>query len=364
MYNLPAMRIAVGMSGGVDSSVAALLLKNEGHQVMGVTMTLWREGSPVGGRGRNACYGPGEEEDVRAAALVCARLGIPHHVFDCAEDYERAVLRDFREEYRAGRTPNPCVRCNPMVKFGVLPEAARRAGLLFDRLATGHYARTGFDPASGRHLLKKAVDPRKDQSYFLFRLSQAQLATALFPLGGLLKSRVREIAREAALPVQDHRESQDFYDGDWTELVGGPEAEGDIVDAAGRVLGRHRGIWHYTIGQRKGLGIAAAAPLYVIAVDAARNRVVVGPESETLRRSCVVSDCAWVAVERLEGAAEAEVKVRSGGRPAAALVSPLPDGRFQVAFAAALAAVTPGQSAVFYRDDLVLGGGLIESAAS
>ena len=363
MYNLSAMKIAVGMSGGVDSSVAALLLKREGHEVMGVTMTLWREGSPGGGTGRNACYGPSEEEDVGAAGGVCDRLGIAHRVFDCAEEYERAVLRDFREEYRAGRTPNPCVRCNPTVKFGVLPEAARRAGLIFDRFATGHYARVEFDTASGRHLLKKGLDPRKDQSYFLYRLSQAQLATTLFPLGGLMKTRVREIAREAGLPVYDHPESQDFYDGDWTELVRGPEAEGDIVDAAGRVLGRNRGIWNYTLGQRKGLGVAAAAPLYVIGIDAARNRLVVGPESETLRRSCVASDCAWVAVERLEGPEEVEVKIRSGSRPAAARVSPLPDGRVLVAFAVPLAAVTPGQSAVFYRGDVVVGGGVIESAA-
>lgn len=362
MYNLPAMRIAVGMSGGVDSSVAACLLKREGHEVVGVTMTLWREGAPGGGTGRNACYGPGEE-DVRAAGRVCDRLGIPHRVFDCAAEYEEAVLRDFREEYKAGRTPNPCVRCNPMVKFGVLPGAARRAGLLFDRFATGHYARVEFDTDSGRHLLKKGLDPRKDQSYFLYRLSQVQLATALFPLGGLTKARVREIAREAGLPAHDHPESQDFYDGDWTELVRGPGEGGDIVDAAGRVLGRHRGIWHYTVGQRKGLGVAAAAPLYVIAIDAARNRVVVGPEGETLRRSCVASDCAWVAVARLGGPAEVEVKIRSGGRPAAARVSPLPDGRALVEFGAPVAAVTPGQSAVFYRGEVVLGGGVIESAA-
>jgi tRNA-specific 2-thiouridylase len=175
---------------------------------------------------------------------------------------------------------------------------------------------------------------------------------------------VREIAREAALPVHDHPDSQDFYDGDWTELVRGPEGEGDIVDAAGRVLGRHRGVWHYTLGQRKGLGIAAAAPLYVVAIDAARNRLVVGPESATLRRSCVVRDCAWVAVERLEQAAEVEAKVRSGGRPAAARVLPLPDGRALVELAAPVAAVTPGQSAVFYRGEVVLGGGIIESSAA
>jgi tRNA-specific 2-thiouridylase len=356
------MNVAVGMSGGVDSSVAALLLKKAGHEVSGLTMKLWRD-PPSGGARRNACYGPGEEEDIRAAERVCARLGITLHVFDCAGEYEEAVLRNFREEYLAGRTPNPCVRCNPMVKFGVLPEAARKSGLAFDRFATGHYARVKQDGASGRHLLKKGLDPRKDQSYFLYRLSQAQLAAALFPLGGLLKSRVREIAREEGLPVHDQPESQDFYDGDWAELVRQPGAEGEIVDGSGRVLGRHRGTWNYTVGQRKGLGIAAPEPLYVIAVDAARNRVVVGPESETLRRSCVAADCAWVAVERLTAPADVRVKIRSGSRPAAARISPQRAGRVLVEFAAPLAAVTPGQSAVFYRDEIVLGGGIIQSAA-
>lgn len=355
------MKIAVGMSGGVDSSVAALLLKQAGHEVVGLSMKLWRAPS-TGGAGRSACYGPDEEEDLRAAGSVCAHLGIPFHVFDCAEDYEAAVLGNFRDEYLSGRTPNPCVRCNPKVKFGVLPEAARKSGLDFDRFATGHYARVEYDAALGRHLLKKGLDARKDQSYFLYRLSQAQLATALFPLGGYLKEQVREMARAAGLPVHDHPESQDFYDGDWTDLVRRPDAEGDIVDGRGKVLGRHKGIWNYTVGQRKGLGIAAPSPLYVIGIDAARNRIVVGPENETLRTSCVAADCAWVSVERLTERLEALVKVRSSGRPAPAAISPLERDRVLVRFAAPLSAVTPGQSAVFYRDDVVLGGGIIDSA--
>jgi len=355
------MKIAVGMSGGVDSSVAALLLKRAGHEVVGLSMKLWRAPAAGRGTGRSACYGPDEEADLRAAGEVCAHLGIPFHVADCAENYENTVIGNFRDEYLSGRTPNPCVRCNPLIKFGVLPEAARKAGLAFDRFATGHYARAGYDAVHGRRLLKKALDTRKDQSYFLYRLTQDQLAAALFPVGELRKEQVREMARQAGLPVHDHPESQDFYDGDWADLVRGTNGEGDIVDREGRVLGRHKGVWNYTVGQRKGLGIAAAAALYVLEIDAARNRLVVGPESATLRLSASVADCAWIAVERLTERLEVQVKVRSSGRPAGATISPLDEGRVRVDFAAPVAAVTPGQSAVFYQDELVVGGGIIEA---
>jgi tRNA-specific 2-thiouridylase len=353
------MNIAVGLSGGVDSSVAALLLRDAGHDVTGLMMKLWSEPPSVGAR-RSACYGPDEEQDIQAAREVCARLGIPFQLLDCSEGYEDLVLRYFREEYSAGRTPNPCVRCNALVKFGLLPDAARRSGVVFDRFATGHYARVEFDGTSGRHLLKRAVDPRKDQSYFLYRLSQEQLSITLFPLGGYLKSRVREMAREAGLPVHDHPESQDFYGGDWGDLVCRPEAEGEIVDGRGNVIGRHAGTWNYTIGQRKGLGIASPVPLYVIAIDAERNRLVVGPESETYRQCCVVADCAWIAVESLPGLMDVQVKIRSASPPARSRISPLNKNRVLVEFETPLSAVTPGQSAVFYEDDVVVGGGIIQ----
>lgn len=356
------MKIAVGVSGGVDSSVAALLLRDEGHDVSGIMMKLCREPSAGGGR-KSSCYGPGEGQDIQAAQDVCSRLSIPFHLFDCSREYEEAVLRYFRDEYLAGRTPNPCVRCNSLVKFGFLPDAARRSGLAFDRFATGHYARLDYDPVSKRHLLKTAVDKRKDQTYFLYRLTQEQLAAAVFPLGDRLKSRVRQIARDEGLPVHDHPESQDFYAGDWNELVRQPEAEGDIVDGRGTVLGRHKGTWNYTIGQRKGLGIANPVPLYVIAIDAARNRLVVGPAEETFRASCIAGDCAWIAVERPAEPLDVLVKIRSASRPAPAVVSPLQAGRALVTFAAPQSAVTPGQSAVFYRGEVVVGGGIIESAA-
>ena len=356
------MRVAVGMSGGVDSSVAALLLLRAGHEVSGVFMKLW-PGPEDGAPAKHACYGPDEAADIRAAEAVCARLGIALGTIDCSRSYEDIVLKYVREAYQAGTTPNPCVRCNQLVKFGLLPDAARASGLAFDRFATGHYARVERGPDLGRFLLKRGVDEAKDQSYFLYRLGQARLATALFPLGPLTKVRVRALAREAGLPVHDRKESQDFYGGDLAALLGPGAGEGDIVDRDGRVLGRHHGLTRYTIGQRKGLGIAGPAPLYVIAIDAASNRLVVGPGSATLGRTAVVSDCVWGPFEELAGPAEVRVKVRSGGRLAAAVVSPLGGGRARLELAEPVSAIAPGQSAVFYDGDTVLGGGLIESAA-
>lgn len=356
------MKIAVGMSGGVDSSVAALLLLRAGHEVSGVLMKLW-PGPSAPAPARSACYGPDEAGDIRAAEDVSARLGMPLRLIDCSKDYEELVLRYFREGYAAGTTPNPCVRCNQLVKFGILPDAAREAGLAFDRFATGHYARVEHDAGRGRFLLKKAVDPGKDQSYFLYRLSQEQLATTLFPLGELTKSRVRAIAREERLPVHDKKESQDFYEGDLKDILGRDGLEGDIVDGAGQVLGKHGGIWNYTIGQRKGLGIAHPVPLYVVAIDAKNNRLIVGPEEETYKRSCVARDCAWIMIEKLAAPTEVQVKVRSGGRLVRAEISPLDGGRTRIVFAQPVSSVAPGQSAVFYQEDVVLGGGIIETAA-
>jgi tRNA-specific 2-thiouridylase len=355
------MKVAVGLSGGVDSAVAALLLLREGHDVTGVFMKIW-PGPEAEAPVKSACYGPDEAGDIRSASSVAAALGLPLRVIDCAGSYEDLVLRYFRDGYAAGTTPNPCVRCNQAVKFGVLPEAARAAGIAFDRFATGHYARVDRDPRTGRFVLERAADAAKDQSYFLYRLGQDQLATVLFPLGGLTKSRVREMAREADLPVHDRRESQDFYGGDLGDIVGPGAGAGDIVDRDGRLLGRHRGVHHYTVGQRKGLGLAGPAPLYVVAIDAARNRLVVGPESETLRRAAVIGDCVWGPFEAPAGRFEAAVKVRSAARPVAAAVVPLEAGRCRIDFAAPVAAVAPGQSAVLYDGDTVLGGGVIESA--
>jgi tRNA-specific 2-thiouridylase len=354
------MKLAVGMSGGVDSSVTALLLKQQGHDVTGLTMKIWREGALVPALKGNACYGPGEKEDIEETEALCRHLGIPYRVIDCSTEYEAIVLDYFRSEYRSGRTPNPCVRCNQEVKFGVLPKLAKKAGIAFDAFATGHYARIEKDGVTGRFLLKKGVDPKKDQSYFIHRLSQEQLASTLFPLGGMRKEEVRAIAREAGLPVHDKEESQDFYSGRYGDIIGEKNRPGDIADSHGTVLGAHQGIWNYTIGQRKGLGIAFREPLYVLRIDVESNRIVVGTEAETRRSTFTAIDCSWSAIPRLDATMSATVKIRSASHPVEATVEPLEKASVRVTFLAPHSGITPGQSAVFYGEDTVLGGGIID----
>ena len=354
------MRVIIGLSGGVDSSVAALLLKNEGHDVMGVTMRIWRDGRYAGGS-RDACFSASEHEDVAAAEAFCQKIGIPYHAFDCADAYESLIVDDFRQEYLAGRTPNPCVRCNAVMKFGLLPDAAAAAGIPFDRFATGHYART--DSSGGRQRLLRGVDLPKDQSYFLYRLSQDQLARQLFPLGHLTKREVRALAHANDILAADKPDSQDFYSGEREELIGEPERRGNIVDEAGNVLGQHTGFWQYTIGQRKGLGIAHAHPLYVVEINACRNEVIVGPVERTVSHSLMAHSCNWVSISEPAAPIDVHVKVRSIGHPlVAARVVPLGDGRVNVQYPDGISGVAPGQSAVFYQDDVVLGGGIIGSA--
>ena len=342
------MKIAVGLSGGVDSSVAAALLASQGHEVVGVTMKLWREGRYRGGD-KDACFGPGEAEDIARAEKLCRQLGIEYHVFDCADEYEKVVLEYFRSEYLAGKTPNPCVRCNAFMKFGVLPNLARSSGIAFDKFATGHYARLREE--NGRFHLLRGADDKKDQSYFLYRLKQPQLANLIFPLGAYRKSEVRELAAKFGLEVKDKPDSQDFYSGDHTELLNTPPKIGSIVDTSGQVLGTHEGFWNYTIGQRKGLGVAAAHPLYVVELDPCRNEVVVGSAEEVVRHELRLADCSWI-VEEPRG--EVAVKVRSVSKLLPAVfedgVLKFPDG---------VAAAARGQSAVLYRNDEVLGGGII-----
>ena len=346
-------RVAVGLSGGVDSAVAALLLKRAGYEVTGVTMKLWKEGRYRGGC-RDACFGPGEEEDIAAAESLAGKIGIGYCVFDCADEYERTVVDYFRREKAAGRTPNPCVVCNPRMKFGLLPEIAARS-FRFDRFATGHYAR--IVQAGGRLAVARAADESKDQSYFLWGLSQRQLSTALFPLGGLTKREVRRIAAEAGLPMADKPDSQDFYSGDCTELLGEEDREGEIATVDGRVLGVHRGCWRYTVGQRKGLGIGGGTPYYVLGIDRKANRVVVGTKDEAVRTEFRMRPENWMAAEPTAGRVEGLVKIRSSGSPAGPAtledgVVCVPDGVFGVA---------PGQSAVLYsRDGAILCGGTID----
>ncbi len=317
------MKVAVGLSGGVDSAVSALLLKEQGHEVVGVTMSLGRA----------------DEAKTQADAReVAARLGIPFAVADLAADWARDVLRYVSDEYRGGRTPNPCIRCNERVKFGLLPRWAF-ATLGCDRFATGHYAR--LQPgADGRMRLLRAVDKSKDQSYFLYRIAPDILARTIFPLGALTKPEVRALGREAGFAAADRADSQDFCGGDVRTLIGAAPRTGEIVRASdGKVLGLHNGYWNYTIGKRKGLGIGGGTPYYVIGLDAARNVVFVGTKEEAVRHDLELCDCVGEIDLSLP------VKVRSAGEPRL-----LKDG---------IAGLAPGQSAVFYRGDEVVGGGII-----
>lgn len=339
-------RVAVGLSGGVDSAVAALLLKRAGYDVTGVTMALWKEGRYAGGCG-DACFGPGEKEDIEAARTIAGAIGIPYLTFDCADEYEQLVIGYFRRERLAGRTPNPCIMCNSFMKFGLLPRKALADGE-FDAFATGHYVRK-VQCANGRVSIAAAADAKKDQSYFLCRLSQEQIRRALFPLGGLTKAEVRTIARDAGLPVADKPDSQDFYSGDEADLLGVERREGDIVDISGKVLGRHAGYWRYTIGQRQGLGIGGGVPYYVVRIDACSNRVVVGRREDAVRERFTVADTVWQAVAGADEPIDGFVKIRSTG-PYIGPARFTPDGDCAVVEVKdGIFGVSPGQSAVFYN---------------
>lgn len=354
-------KILVGLSGGVDSALAAALLLAEGHEVHAVTMKIW-DGEAAAGETRSACYGADEGEDLAQAAAVAAQLGIRHTVIDLAAEYRATVLAYFAAEYRAGRTPNPCMRCNQAMKFGALLDGARRAGIAFDAFATGHYARVTHNAASGRYELRRG-DSAKDQSYFLALLTQEQLARVRFPLGEMAKAEVRRRARELGLPVHDRAESQDFYAGDIRDLMD-DQREGPILDAAGQPIGTHQGIGGYTIGQRKGINISAPQPLYVTAIDTERNAVCVGPESDLYAVAMIVQGINWVSREPGPEPFDALAQIRYRHNGIYARVTPLPDAGARVLFAQAQRAVTPGQFAVFYDGDAVVGGGVIAAAVN
>ncbi len=351
----------MGLSGGVDSSVAAYLLKQQGYQVIGVTMAIWD--GQYKSTGKHACYGSDEEEEIRGAREVAEKLDIPYHVFNCSAEYKQAVLDYFKSEYLAGRTPNPCIQCNQHIKFGMLPAMATKAGIRFEYFATGHYARVGFSEKYQRYILEKAADLKKDQTYFIHRLSQEQLKQCLFPIGGFNKPEIKELARKVGITTEDLEESQDFYAGDYKDLLDVEETPGNIVDSKGTMLGQHKGIWNYTIGQRKGLGIAFSEPLYVIGLNKENNTVIVGVREETYNTSFIVSDLVWVALSGLEHPMDCTAKVRSAQKERDAHIEPLGNGEVKVTFFHPNDAITPGQSAVFYDGEVLLGGGIIKELA-
>lgn len=356
-------RVVVAMSGGVDSSVTAALLKEQGYEVIGVSLQLWDHSQGHGEK--TATGGCCSLDDLHDARRVAEQLGIPYYVVNAEEEFRRLVVDDFVAEYFAGRTPNPCVRCNERIKFGLLLDRARELGA--EMLATGHYARIDRDER-GRYRLLTGDDRNKDQSYFLFTLNQEQLARTLFPVGGLTKPEVRALAERFRLRTATKGESQEVCfipDDDYVRFLeeerGTGLLAGAIVDSAGNVLGRHQGIYRYTVGQRRGLGIAHAHPLHVLGVNAATHDVVVGGREELPRQGLSATGINWILTPDSESI-ETTCRIRYRHRPIPCRVTPLPGGEAEVRFVRPEPGVTPGQSVVFYDGETVLGGGWIIKA--
>jgi tRNA-specific 2-thiouridylase len=359
-------RVVVAMSGGVDSSLTAALLLHQGYDVIGMTMQIWENDEREDKPDSRGCCSLAAIDDARG---VADKLGIPYYVVNFRKLFQERVVDYFIREYGEGKTPNPCIACNRFVKFEGLLKKAQEVGA--DFLATGHYARITYDEQRKRYLLGKGVDNLKDQSYALYHLNQHTLAHFLFPLGGYTKVQTRQLARELGLAVADKPDSQeicfvpnDDYQAFLAEKSPNALKPGAIVDKQGKVLGKHQGLPLYTVGQRKGLGFAAGKPLYVIALDTAKNQVIVGNNADVFAQECIASDLNWILFDDLAGPMTVQAKIRYGAKESEAVVSPLigttNKGKVHVVFRQPQRAITPGQSVVFYLDDIVIGGGVIE----
>ncbi|MDU4960629.1 MAG: tRNA 2-thiouridine(34) synthase MnmA [Sporomusaceae bacterium] len=356
-------KVVVAMSGGVDSSLTAALLLRQGYDCIGITMRLWDEDESAVDPAARGCCSLSAVEDARRVADT---LGIPYYVLNFRQMFQETVIDYFVSEYGGGRTPNPCIACNRHVKFAGLLAKARQLGAEY--VATGHYARIAYDAGLGRYLLKKGIDNAKDQSYALYHLNQETLRHFLMPLGDYTKDVTRQLAREFGLAVADKPDSQEICfipDNDYKRYLGehAPDSlkPGPIVDVDGCIIGRHAGLPLYTVGQRKGLGLAAGHPLYVVALDFEKNELIVGSDHDVFAGGLIAADLNWIMIDQLTDRLTAKAKIRYGAREAEAVVTPLDEGRIHVAFASPQRAITPGQSVVLYDGDSVIGGGIIQS---
>ena len=355
-------RVVTGMSGGVDSSVAAYLLKQQGYDVIGVTMQIWQDKSKEVIEREGGCCSLSAVEDARR---VCDKLDIPFYVMNFKQIFEKLVIDYFVDEYLTGRTPNPCIACNKFIKFDALME--RSKALEAEYVATGHYARILYDEGCKRYIIRKSATPEKDQTYVLYNLNQTQLSHILMPLGDYNKEQVREIARKLDLKTANKPESQEIcfvednnYGRFISERRGDEIKPGLFVDARGNKLGTHKGIVHYTIGQRKGLGIALGKPMFVVEIIPEKNLVVLGDETEVFSRELTASKMNFITFEKLEAAIDVKAKIRYSAKEAEAAVTPIDSDRVKVVFEEPQRAITPGQAVVFYQDDVLVGGGTIE----
>jgi len=348
------------MSGGVDSSVAAYLITQQGYEAIGVTMKLFHNDEIKTNQEKSCC----SSDDINDARIVSERLGIPYYVFNYTDNFKLQVIERFVDAYRNGRTPNPCVDCNRYIKFNQLMKRAEE--LQFDYVVTGHYAINEYDEEKGRYVLRKASDPSKDQSYVLYSLTQEQLKHILFPLGRMTKNEAREIAEEQGFINANKHDSQDICfvpDGDYARFIeewcGITFDNGNFVDKDGKFIARHKGIINYTIGQRKGLGIAAKAPYYVVSKNLDSNEVVLGSNDDLFSDELTATDLNFIAIDKLTEPMRVKAKVRYRQKETDAVITPLENGDVKVKFDAPQRAIAPGQAVVFYDDDIVVGGGTI-----